>query len=216
MSIFWRRTIEMSCVKIFSGLRGCNMGRELVQTDQGYPSHQLPIDLDTYRRRYWSLFKNACNPTPLKKFPFQNLIQGAFCYTTHGTNVWTKKFPSWKKLSWLRDIMIEAFFDWAADCVGDYWHFDAGWGPCHTYAYDANHNHGYCESDNDGEHYAYEVCPECERCYLEDWEPYTSMEESCTLTFENKTTINTWENLSPQIGIKTLIFNHDVFRMIFY
>ena len=26
--------------------------RKLVQTDQGYQSHQLPIDLDTYKRRY--------------------------------------------------------------------------------------------------------------------------------------------------------------------
>eukprot|EP00493_Phyllostaurus_siculus_P018747 UN19043 len=42
----------MSCIKFFQGLRGCNMGRKLVQTDQGYQSHQLPIDLDTYMRRY--------------------------------------------------------------------------------------------------------------------------------------------------------------------
>ena len=35
------RPIEMSCMKIFQRLRGCNAGQKLVQTDQGHQSHQL-------------------------------------------------------------------------------------------------------------------------------------------------------------------------------
>ena len=41
------------------------MGWKHVQTDQGYQSHRLWSDLDTYMWRYWPPFKNACNrPQP--------------------------------------------------------------------------------------------------------------------------------------------------------
>ena len=43
------------------------MYRKLVQTDQGYQSHQLLSDLDTYIRRFCSFLKMACNPPPKKK-----------------------------------------------------------------------------------------------------------------------------------------------------
>ena len=58
------------------------MGRKLVQADQGYQSHQLPIDLDTYRRRHWSLFKT---PPPSKK-----------TNSHHYTRLFLKKKKSWK------------------------------------------------------------------------------------------------------------------------
>ena len=34
------------------------MYQKLVQTDQGYQSHQLRGNFDTYKRRYWSFKKN--------------------------------------------------------------------------------------------------------------------------------------------------------------
>ena len=53
----------MSFVKIFQRSRGCIMYLKFVQTDQGYQSHQLLSDLNSYRRWYWLLFKTAGNPT---------------------------------------------------------------------------------------------------------------------------------------------------------
>ena len=47
----------MSSMKIFQRPRGCNKNKKFVQMDQGYQSHQLPSDLDSYRRRYCSFFK---------------------------------------------------------------------------------------------------------------------------------------------------------------
>eukprot|EP00493_Phyllostaurus_siculus_P025165 UN25509 len=38
------------------------MYRKLVQTDQGYQSHQVLSDLDTYIQRYYSFLKMACTP----------------------------------------------------------------------------------------------------------------------------------------------------------
>ena len=68
MTIFERRIIEVSCVKFFQRLRGCNVGPKLVQTDQGYQSHQLrPIwtptceDID-------HIAKSGPDPPP-KKIP---------------------------------------------------------------------------------------------------------------------------------------------------
>ena len=55
--------------KFFLRLRGYNMYQKLVQTDQSYQSHQLLIDLYSYMRRYWPIFKNACNLPPSKKIP---------------------------------------------------------------------------------------------------------------------------------------------------
>jgi len=37
---------------------------KLVQTDQGYQSHQLPSNLDSYKRRYWSIFKRPPSSPP--------------------------------------------------------------------------------------------------------------------------------------------------------
>jgi len=59
------------------------------------------------------------------------------------------------------------------ECVGDYESFDAGWGACHTYS---RNNYYYCNDDYDGENFAYQVCPECDQCYYNDYE--TSEEES--------------------------------------
>ena len=53
----------MSSMKIFQRARGYNMYQKLVQTDQGYQSHQLLSDLNSYRRWYWLLFKTAGNPS---------------------------------------------------------------------------------------------------------------------------------------------------------
>ena len=53
----------MSFVKIFQRSRGCIMYLKFVQTDQGYQSHQLLSDLNSYRRWYWLLFKTAGNPS---------------------------------------------------------------------------------------------------------------------------------------------------------
>ena len=55
----WGRIIEVSFRKFFQRLRGCIMFLKLVQIDQGYQWQQLPSDLDSYRRRYWSIFKTA-------------------------------------------------------------------------------------------------------------------------------------------------------------
>ena len=63
---FLRTDHQMSFVKIFQRSRGCIMYLKLVQTAQGYQSLQLLSDLNSYRRRYWSIFKTAGNP-PLKK-----------------------------------------------------------------------------------------------------------------------------------------------------
>ena len=46
-------------VKFFQSLRGYHIGQKLVQTDQSYQSHQLPIDLDTCRRKTIPLTKGG-------------------------------------------------------------------------------------------------------------------------------------------------------------
>ena len=43
--------MKISCLKFFQGLDVCNMNAKHVQTDQGYQSHQLLSDLDTYMSR---------------------------------------------------------------------------------------------------------------------------------------------------------------------
>ena len=65
--VFCGWSMEMPSVKIFSETSEYNMYRKLVQTDQGYESHQLLSDLDTYIRRYCSFLKMACNPPPKNK-----------------------------------------------------------------------------------------------------------------------------------------------------
>jgi len=59
-----------------------------------------------------------------------------------------------------------------ANCVGDSSTFDVGFGGCATYA---KGNRNYCGSDNDGTHYAYQVCEECLHC--QPVEPNTEVEE---------------------------------------
>ena len=61
--------------KNFQGLPVYNIGSKHVQTDQGYQSHRLPSDLDTYMWRYWQFFKTAPNPPPpKKKSPFADFM----------------------------------------------------------------------------------------------------------------------------------------------
>ena len=65
------------------------MYKKLVQTDHGYQSHQLLSDLDTYMRRYWSLFKV---PPPLNNFRVTKAIidnvkgYSSYCFENYETD----------------------------------------------------------------------------------------------------------------------------------
>ena len=56
INIFWRQTIEKSCSKFFSGTSRISYCSKTCSSSQ---SHQLPTDLDTYRRWKISLKKGG-------------------------------------------------------------------------------------------------------------------------------------------------------------
>jgi len=49
------------------------------------------------------------------------------------------------------------------DCQGDSGTWDAGWGPCSTYA-EGQANHDYCTMDAVNRLFAIDVCPQCGGC----------------------------------------------------
>ena len=87
--------------KFFQRSRGYNMYQKLVQTDQGYQSHQLLSDLDSYRRRYWSFFKTACNPHVLKSREFNATTHLSF------ENI---EFFLWWTLPWSFFFSVQMFY----------------------------------------------------------------------------------------------------------
>ena len=69
MSILWRQSIEKSSVKFFQALREYQFNQKLVQTDQGYQSHQSrPIWTRLGDKRYhWKMLGHDCSRAPPKK-----------------------------------------------------------------------------------------------------------------------------------------------------
>ena len=66
LRIFYRNVDRENFFRDFAKII-CIESRKFVETNQGYQSHQLLSDLDTYIRRYCSFLKMACTYTPLKK-----------------------------------------------------------------------------------------------------------------------------------------------------
>ena len=60
LRIFYRNVDRENFFRDFAKII-CIESRKFVETNQGYQSHQLLSDLDTYIRRYCSFLKMACN-----------------------------------------------------------------------------------------------------------------------------------------------------------